>query len=64
MTKEDKGVSATAKLVCHGAYQYVRLPKEFRFEGDHVLIDRSRSGIILRPLPANLAELSKRTRSK
>jgi len=64
MKKEEKEVSVTAKLVRHGAYQYVLLPKGFEFEGDHVLIDRCRSGVILKPLPANRAKPEKRTRSR
>jgi virulence-associated protein VagC len=63
MKKDEKEVSATARLVCHGAYQYVLLPKGFEFEGDYVLIDRYRSGVILKPLPANRAKPGKRTRS-
>ncbi|MGA9564501.1 MAG: hypothetical protein WBS19_03165 [Candidatus Korobacteraceae bacterium] len=59
-----KEVSATAKLVCHGAYQYVLLPKGFEFEGDRVLIDRCRSGVILKPLPATRGKAEKRTRSR
>ena len=64
MTKEKKEVAVTAKLVRHGAYQYVLLPKGFEFEGDHVLIDRYRSGVILKPLPASRAKPGKRTRSR
>jgi virulence-associated protein VagC len=64
MKKEEKEAPATAKLVRHGAYQYVLLPKGFEFEGDQVLIDRYRSGVILKPLPASLAKPVKRTRSK
>lgn len=64
MKKEEKEVSATAKLVCHGAYQYVLLPKGFEFDGDRVLIDKYRSGVILKPLPASRAKPGKRTRSK
>ena len=63
MKKEENEVPVTAKLVCHGAYQYVLLPKGFEFEGDHVLIDRYRNGVILKPLPANRAKPGKRTRS-
>jgi virulence-associated protein VagC len=59
-----KEVSATAKLVCHGAYQYVLLPKGFEFEGDHVLIDRYRDGVILKPLPANRGKAGRRTPSR
>jgi|GEM_PF-2862348 len=60
MNKEDRNVSAIAKLVCHGAYQYVLLPKGVEFDGDRVLIDRYRSGVILKPLPANPAKPGKR----
>ncbi len=64
MKKEEREVSATAKLVCHGAYQYVHLPKGFEFEGDRVLIDRYRNGVILKPLPASRAEPGKRKPGK
>jgi virulence-associated protein VagC len=64
MKKEEREVSATAKLVCHGAYQYVLLPKGFEFEGDRVLIDRYRNGVILKPLPASRAEPGKRKPGK
>jgi virulence-associated protein VagC len=53
---KKKGTSATAALVCHGVYQYVRLPKHFRFAGDKVQISKSRDGVILKPLPANGSE--------
>ena len=64
MTKEDKEDSATAKLVRHGAYQYVLLPKGLEFDGDHVLIHRYRSGVVLKPVPAKQAEPGRRTTSK
>ena len=41
----------TAKLFQNGQSQAVRLPKEFRFEGDEVIIKRSGNAVIL--LPAN-----------
>lgn len=41
----------TAKLFQNGQSQAVRLPKEFRFEGDEVMIKRSGNAVIL--LPAN-----------
>jgi virulence-associated protein VagC len=59
-----KEVAATAKLVRHGAYQYVLLPKEFEFEGNQVLIGRYRSGVILKPLSAKRAKPGRRTRSR
>ena len=43
------GVQKTAKLFTHGGSQAVRLPKEFRFEGDTVLIRRKGSAVILEP---------------
>ena len=41
----------TAKLFQNGQSQAVRLPKEFRFDGDEVIIKRSGNAVIL--LPAN-----------
>jgi antitoxin VapB len=42
-------VSATAKLFQNGRSQAVRLPKEFRFEGDEVRIRRVGEGVMLEP---------------
>ena len=53
--------SGTAALVCHGMYQYVRLPQEFRFEGDQVRISKYRNGVILTPLPAGGSNRVKKT---
>jgi antitoxin VapB len=39
----------TAKLFRNGRSQGVRLPREFRFEGDHVLIKRQGEGVLLLP---------------
>ena len=39
----------TAKLFKNGESQAVRLPKEFRFEGDEVLIKRAGSAVVLFP---------------
>jgi antitoxin VapB len=39
----------TAKLFKNGQSQAVRLPKEFRFEGDEVLIKREGEAVILLP---------------
>ena len=39
----------TAKLFRHGGSQAVRLPKEFRFEGMEVAIERRGDEVILRP---------------
>lgn len=39
----------TAKLFHNGQSQAVRLPKEFRFEGDEVIIKRSGNAVVLIP---------------
>jgi len=39
----------TAKLFMNGQSQAVRLPKEFRFEDDHVFIKKSGNVIVLIP---------------
>jgi len=41
----------TAKLFRNGQSQAVRLPKEFRFEGDFVYVKKSGNAVVL--LPAN-----------
>jgi antitoxin VapB len=40
-----------AKLFWNGRSQAVRLPKEFRFEGDRVRVSRMGAGILLEPVP-------------
>jgi antitoxin VapB len=40
----------TAKLFMHGRSQAVRLPKEFRFDGNEVRVSRIGSKVILEPL--------------
>ena len=39
----------TAKVFRHGNSQAVRLPKEFRFEDDEVIVKRSGHGVLLLP---------------
>jgi antitoxin VapB len=39
-----------AKLFWNGRSQAVRLPKEFRFEGDRVRVTRMGAGILLEPV--------------
>ena len=39
----------TAKVFKHGNSQAVRLPKEFRFAGDEVIVKRSAGGVLLLP---------------
>ena len=41
----------TAKLFWSGRSQAVRLPKEYRFEGEQARIRRHGSAVILEPLP-------------
>jgi len=40
-----------AKLFQNGRSQAVRLPKEFRFEGDRVRVSRLGAGVFLEPVP-------------
>lgn len=39
----------TAKLFMNGRSQAVRLPREFRFSGDHVRVRRFGLGVLLEP---------------
>ena len=41
---------AVAKIFQHGGSQAVRLPKEFRFEGNEVFIEKHGENVILKPL--------------
>jgi antitoxin VapB len=45
-----------AKLFWNGRSQAVRLPKEFRFEGDRVRVSRMGAGILLEPVPETKKE--------
>jgi antitoxin VapB len=47
----DKGI---AKLFRNGRSQAVRLPREFRFEGDRVRIRRVGQGVLLEPLKVDV----------
>ncbi|MCV6608470.1 MAG: type II toxin-antitoxin system VapB family antitoxin [Campylobacterales bacterium] len=42
-------MSATAKLFKNGQSQAVRLPKEFRFDGEEVFIKKVGDGVLLLP---------------
>ena len=44
------GPKPTAKLFMHGRSQAVRLPKEYRFEGNEVLVSKIGDKVILEPL--------------
>ncbi len=45
-----------AKLFRNGRSQAVRLPRQFRFEGDRVRVRRVRGGVLLEPINANPQE--------
>jgi antitoxin VapB len=45
-----KAKPTDAKLFWNGRSQAVRLPKEFRFEGDRVRVTRMGAGILLEPV--------------
>jgi antitoxin VapB len=44
------GEDVHAKLFWNGRSQAVRLPKEFRFEGDSVRVRRMGAGVLLEPV--------------
>ena len=54
-------MSATAKLFMHGRSQAVRLPKEFRFEGDRVRVSRLGAGVLLQPVDETQSDAKKET---
>ena len=43
-------MTTTAKLFRNGRSQAVRLPREFRFEGDRVRVRRTGRGVTLEPM--------------
>ena len=45
----SRGDIKPAKLFRKGRSQGVRLPREFRFEGDHVFVKKAGRGILLPP---------------
>jgi antitoxin VapB len=47
----------TAKVFWSGRSQAVRLPKEFRFDGNEVRIRRHGTAVILEPIPTDWAWL-------
>jgi antitoxin VapB len=48
---QDGQKTVDAKLFWNGRSQAVRLPKEFRFEGDRVRVTRMGAGVLIEPLP-------------
>lgn len=43
-------MSTTAKLFKNGRSQAVRLPREYRFDGDRVRVRRFGSGVLVEPI--------------
>jgi antitoxin VapB len=50
MSTKPTPTSARAKLFRNGRSQAVRLPKEFRFPGDEVMLRREGDAVILEPV--------------
>jgi antitoxin VapB len=49
-------MTKTAKLFSNGNSQAVRLPQEFRFQGDRVRIRREGDAVVLEPMITNTKE--------
>ena len=49
-------MSTVAKLFRNGRSQAVRLPREFRFEGDRVRLRRVGRGVLVEPMTSNVAD--------
>ena len=49
-------MTTIAKLFRNGRSQAVRLPREFRFEGDRVRVRRAGRGVVVEPMFANVAD--------
>ena len=49
-------MTATAKLFKNGRSQAVRLPREFRFEGDQVRVRRAGRGVLVEPMFTDVAK--------
>jgi antitoxin VapB len=49
--------SQVTSLFRNGGSQAVRLPAEFRFEGDRVRIRRQGNGVLIEPMKTDTAEL-------
>lgn len=47
----------TAKVFKHGNSQAVRLPKEFRFDSDEVLVKHSAGGVLLLPMKVTYEQI-------
>ena len=49
-------MATTAKLFRNGRSQALRLPREFRFEGDRVRVRRAGRGVLVEPMFASVVE--------
>jgi antitoxin VapB len=49
-------MTTTARLFRNGRSQAVRLPREFRFEGDRVRVRRAGRGVLVEPMFADMDE--------
>ena len=49
-------MATIAKLFRNGRSQAVRLPREFRFEGDRVRVRRAGRGVVVEPMFANVTD--------
>ncbi|HVT57983.1 MAG TPA: type II toxin-antitoxin system VapB family antitoxin [Thermoanaerobaculia bacterium] len=49
-------MTTTAKLFKNGRSQAVRLPREFRFEGDRVRVRRAGRGVLVEPMFTDVLE--------
>ena len=48
-------MTTTAKLFKNGRSQAVRLPREFRFDGDRVRVRRAGRGVLVEPVVTDVA---------
>jgi antitoxin VapB len=53
--RRERPMTATAKLFKNGRSQAVRLPREFRFEGDRVRVRRVGRGVLVEPVVTDIA---------
>lgn len=49
-------MTTTARLFRNGRSQAVRLPREFRFDGDRVRVRRAGRGVLVEPMFADVSE--------
>ncbi len=56
-------MTATAQLFKNGGSQAIRLPKQFRFPGKIVTLQRTRTGVLIKPAqngPQSLVDAAKK----